>query len=122
MVEMGLRKNASILTDLVSALCRPFNKTSVIERLGKIEDEVKAQERDFYRQANLDEGSVEVQVAILTERINSLTKHFKDVRNDNQSRRGLLKMVAQRRSLLDYTRGKSEERYLDLIKRLGIRR
>ncbi|GAB4540549.1 MAG: 30S ribosomal protein S15 [Roseibium sp.] len=69
-----------------------------------------------------DTGSPEVQVAILTERINNLTEHFKGHGKDNHSRRGLLKMVAQRRSLLDYTRAKSEERYKSLIERLGIRR
>lgn len=69
-----------------------------------------------------DSGSPEVQVAILTERINNLTEHFKGHKKDNHSRRGLLKMVATRRSLLDYTRGKDEERYKNLIQRLGIRR
>jgi small subunit ribosomal protein S15 len=69
-----------------------------------------------------DTGSPEVQVAILTERIKNLTEHFKSHAKDNHSRRGLLKMVAQRRKLLDYTRGKSEERYRSLIGRLGIRR
>ena len=69
-----------------------------------------------------DSGSPEVQVAILTERIVNLTEHFKDHKKDNHSRRGLLKMVAQRRKLLDYTKAKDEARYQDLIKRLGIRR
>ena len=69
-----------------------------------------------------DTGSPEVQVAILTSRITTLTEHFKTHKKDNHSRRGLLMMVAQRRKLLDYTRAKSEERYQDLIKRLGIRR
>lgn len=69
-----------------------------------------------------DSGSPEVQVAILTHRINTLTEHFKDHKKDNHSRRGLLKMVATRRSLLDYTRRKDEERYKSLIQRLGIRR
>ena len=69
-----------------------------------------------------DTGSPEVQVAILTERINNLTEHFKSNKKDNHSRRGLLKMVSQRRKLLDYTRGKDEERYKTIIKRLGIRR
>lgn len=69
-----------------------------------------------------DTGSPEVQVAILTERITNLTEHFKDHAKDNHSRRGLLKMVAQRRKLLDYVRGKDEERYKSLIGRLGIRR
>ncbi|CTQ48366.1 30S ribosomal protein S15 [Jannaschia donghaensis] len=69
-----------------------------------------------------DTGSPEVQIAILTSRITTLTEHFKTHKKDNHSRRGLLMMVAQRRKLLDYARGKSEERYQDLIKRLGIRR
>ena len=69
-----------------------------------------------------DTGSPEVQVAILTSRITTLTEHFKTHKKDNHSRRGLLKMVAQRRKLLDYVKGKDEARYQDLIKRLGIRR
>lgn len=69
-----------------------------------------------------DTGSPEVQVAILTERINYLTDHFKMHKKDNHSRRGLLKMVAARRSLLDYVKGKDEARYANLIKRLDIRR
>jgi small subunit ribosomal protein S15 len=69
-----------------------------------------------------DTGSPEVQVAILTTRIANLTEHFKTHAKDNHSRRGLLKLVAQRRKLLDYLRGKDEQRYQDLIKRLGIRR
>lgn len=69
-----------------------------------------------------DTGSPEVQVAILTSRISTLTEHFKTHKKDNHSRRGLLMMVAQRRKLLDYARAKDEARYQDLIKRLGIRR
>ena len=69
-----------------------------------------------------DTGSPEVQVAILTERINNLTDHFKSHVKDNHSRRGLLKMVSQRRSLLDYLKGKDEARYRTLIEKLGIRR
>jgi len=69
-----------------------------------------------------DTGSPEVQVAILTSRITTLTEHFKTHKKDNHGRRGLLKMVAQRRKLLDYVRGKDQARYQDLIKRLGIRR
>ena len=69
-----------------------------------------------------DTGSPEVQVAILTSRINTLTEHFKTHKKDNHGRRGLLKLVAQRRKLLDYLRGNSEERYKDLIGKLGIRR
>jgi small subunit ribosomal protein S15 len=69
-----------------------------------------------------DTGSPEVQVALLTERINGLTDHFKSHKKDNHSRRGLLKMVALRRSLLDYVKSKDEARYQSLIKRLEIRR
>jgi len=69
-----------------------------------------------------DTGSPDVQVAVLTERIKNLTEHFKDHKKDNHSRRGLLKMVSQRRRLLDYVKGKDEERYKNLISRLGIRR
>jgi small subunit ribosomal protein S15 len=69
-----------------------------------------------------DTGSPEVQIAILSSRIETLTEHFKTHKKDNHSRRGLLKMVALRRKLLDYTRSKSEDRYKDLIKRLGLRR
>jgi small subunit ribosomal protein S15 len=69
-----------------------------------------------------DTGSPEVQVAILTSRINTLTEHFKTHKKDNHSRRGLLMMVAQRRKLLDYVRAQEEARYTSLIQRLGIRR
>ena len=69
-----------------------------------------------------DTGSPEVQVAILSERINNLTDHFKNYVKDNHSRRGLLKMVATRRSLLDYLKRKDEARYLALIEKHNIRR
>jgi small subunit ribosomal protein S15 len=69
-----------------------------------------------------DTGSPEVQVAILSERIVSLTEHFKTHVNDNHSRRGLLKLVSQRRQLLDYLKRADEGRYKTLIERLGIRR
>ncbi|MEM8980975.1 MAG: 30S ribosomal protein S15 [Pseudomonadota bacterium] len=69
-----------------------------------------------------DTGSPEVQVAILSSRIATLTEHFKTHKKDNHGRRGLLKMVALRRKLLDYTRSKDEERYQTLIKKLGLRR
>ncbi|MXN66823.1 30S ribosomal protein S15 [Stappia sp. GBMRC 2046] len=69
-----------------------------------------------------DTGSPEVQVAILTERITNLTEHFKSHGKDNHSRRGLLKLVSNRRSLLDYVKKNDEERYRSLIQRLGIRR
>jgi len=69
-----------------------------------------------------DTGSPEVQVAILTERITNLTEHFKTHVKDNHSRRGLLKLVSQRRQLLDYVRRSDETRYKTLIEKLGIRR
>ncbi len=69
-----------------------------------------------------DTGSPEVQVAFLSERIANLTEHFKSHKKDNHSRRGLLKLVSQRRKLLDYVKAKDEARYQDLIKRLKLRR
>ncbi|MEM0976440.1 MAG: 30S ribosomal protein S15 [Pseudomonadota bacterium] len=84
--------------------------------------ELKEQLIKDYALKDGDTGSPEVQVAILTSRITTLTEHFKTHKKDNHSRRGLLKMVAQRRKLLDYVKGKDEARYQDLIKRLGIRR
>ena len=69
-----------------------------------------------------DTGSPEVQVAVLTERINNLTDHFKTHKKDNHSRRGLLKLVSNRRSLLDYVKDQDQARYRTLIERLGIRR
>ena len=77
--------------------------------------------KEFAQKAG-DTGSPEVQVAILTERINNLTGHFKTHNKDNHSRRGLLKMVSARRSLLDYLKKKDESRYRTLIEKLGIRR
>jgi small subunit ribosomal protein S15 len=75
-----------------------------------------------HAQGKSDTGSPEVQVAILTERINNLTEHFKTHRKDNHSRRGLLMLVNKRRSLLDYLRRKDEQRYVDLIGKLGLRK
>lgn len=69
-----------------------------------------------------DTGSPEVQVAILSERIRNLTEHLGEHKKDHHSRRGLLIMVGQRRRLLDYLKGKSDERYRTLIERLGLRR
>ncbi len=69
-----------------------------------------------------DTGSPEVQVAILSERITTLTEHFKSHVKDNHSRRGLLKMVSQRRQLLDYLKRTDEKRYKTIIEKLGIRR
>jgi small subunit ribosomal protein S15 len=75
-----------------------------------------------YRLHEDDCGSPEVQIAILTERITNLTSHFRTHAKDNHSRRGLLKMVSQRRSLLDYVKSKDEARYRSIIEKLNIRR
>jgi small subunit ribosomal protein S15 len=82
----------------------------------------KAEVIKAYATTSGDTGSPEVQVAILTERITGLTEHFKTHVKDNHSRRGLLKLVSQRRQLLDYLRRIDEGRYKTLIERLGIRR
>jgi len=75
-----------------------------------------------FARTTLDTGSSEVQVAVLTERINNLTEHFKDHKHDNHSRRGLIKMVSLRRKLLDYVKSKDHAKYAALIAKLGIRR
>jgi small subunit ribosomal protein S15 len=75
-----------------------------------------------YQTHPTDTGSPEVQVAILSERISYLTEHFKSHAKDHHSRRGLLKLVGQRRRLLDYLKSKDTNRYAELIKRLGIRK
>ena len=75
-----------------------------------------------HKRSSEDTGSPEVQVAILTERIQNLTQHFKTHAKDNHSRRGLLMMVNKRRSLLDYLRREDEKRYTDLIAKLGLRK
>ena len=82
----------------------------------------KAEVIKSYATKSGDTGSPEVQVAILSERINNLTEHFKTHVKDNHSRRGLLKLVSQRRQLLDYLRRTDEARYKALIEKLGIRR
>jgi len=82
----------------------------------------KAELIKSYATKSGDTGSPEVQVAILSERITSLTDHFKTHVKDNHSRRGLLKLVSQRRQLLDYLRRTNEKRYRELIDKLGIRR
>lgn len=84
--------------------------------------EEKAQLIKKFARTEGDTGSPEVQVAILTHRINYLTGHFKEHKKDNHSRRGLLKMVSQRRRLLDYVKSRDEGRYNALISELGLRR
>ncbi len=87
-----------------------------------LDTSTKAQILKDYQRAQNDTGSPEVQVALLTARINGLTDHFKANGKDHHSRRGLLKMVSQRRKLLDYLKGKNADSYRNLIERLGLRK
>ena len=82
----------------------------------------KAEIISNYQQGEGDTGSPEVQVALLTHQISHLTEHFKTHIHDHHSRRGLLRMVNQRRNLLDYLKSKNQQRYRDLISKLGLRR
>ena len=84
--------------------------------------EVKDQVIGQYKLHGTDTGSPEVQIALLTHRITQLTEHFKTHKKDNHSRRGLLKLVSQRRRLLNYLKGSSSERYYRLIENLGLRK
>ena len=86
------------------------------------EKEVKEQLVGDYRTHDADTGSSQVQIALLTQRINELTEHFKIHKKDNHSRRGLLKMVSRRRKLLDYLKRTDIEQYHQMIERLGLRR
>jgi small subunit ribosomal protein S15 len=87
-----------------------------------LHQEKKAELIVKYKQHDKDTGSPEVQVAILSERINELTEHFKTHAKDHHSRRGLLKLVSHRRRLLDYLKAKDPQRYKKLIEGLGIRK
>src|SRR5260370_6058920 len=84
--------------------------------------QTKEQVVSDFRSHETDTGSPQVQVALLSKRINELTEHFKIHKKDNHSRRGLLKMVSQRRSLLDYLKRTDIERYHEVVTRLGLRR
>lgn len=84
--------------------------------------EGKAEIIKEYQRESGDTGSPEVQIALLTHNINALQDHFRDHQKDHHSRRGLIRMVNQRRKLLDYLKTKDATRYTDLIKRLGLRR
>ena len=75
-----------------------------------------------HARAENDTGGPEVQIAILSERINNLNQHFKDHKKDHHSRRGMLKMVSQRRRLLDYLKGRDADRYQAIVENLGLRR
>ena len=87
-----------------------------------ISKELKTQIIEKYKRDEKDTGSPEVQVALLTERINELTEHLKVHKKDNHSRRGLLKMVGKRRNLLNYLAKKDVQRYRDIIAKLGLRK
>ena len=87
-----------------------------------ISAEVKRESIGRFRKHETDTGSSEVQIALLTERINQLSEHFKTHKKDHHSRRGLLKIVGQRRRLLDYLKGEDVARYSALIQELGLRR
>ncbi|MFH1943770.1 MAG: 30S ribosomal protein S15 [bacterium] len=89
--------------------------------MGSMEEKKKETVKKYGKEEK-DTGSTTVQIALLTERINELTEHFKTHKKDHHSRRGLLKLVGQRRRLLDYLMSKDLERYRSLIKELGIRR
>ena len=84
--------------------------------------EQKAQIVKDYARGSADTGSPEVQVALMTSRINQLTEHFKEHKQDHHSRQGLVRLVNSRRKLLDYLKGKDLQRYRDLIAKLGLRR
>lgn len=84
--------------------------------------ENKAELIERHRLHGTDNGSPEVQIALLSERINSLTDHFKTHQKDHASRRGLIKMVSRRRRLLDYLRKNNSERYKDIVEKLGLRK
>jgi small subunit ribosomal protein S15 len=108
-----------VSTDLDDIPARPLSPKEITMSITT--ERKAALIRDYALKAG-DTGSPEVQVAILTERISNLTSHFKSHVKDNHSRRGLLKMVSQRRTLLDYVKKNDEARYKTLIERLGIRR
>jgi small subunit ribosomal protein S15 len=93
-----------------------------VEETAVLNKDRKTEVIGSYRTHDGDTGSPEVQVALLSERINYLTEHFKSHAKDHHSRRGLLKLVWQRRRLLDYLKRKDSDRYAELIRRLGIRK
>jgi small subunit ribosomal protein S15 len=94
----------------------------LVEVIPVLSNERKTEVITTFRTHATDTGSPEVQVALLSERINYLTEHFKTHVKDHHSRRGLLKLVGQRRRLLDYLKGKHADRYGEVIKKLGIRK
>jgi small subunit ribosomal protein S15 len=101
---------------------RGWNSEPLVEVNPVLSNERKTEVITTFRTHATDTGSPEVQVAILSERINYLTEHFKTHVKDHHSRRGLLKLVQQRRRLLDYLKAKHADRYSDIIKKLNIRK
>jgi len=112
------RASAALLDDIPACAINPTHKEATMS----ITAAEKTRLISEYATKAGDTGSPEVQVAILSSRIATLTEHFKTHKNDNHSRRGLLMLVAQRRKLLDHLKRKSEDRYQSLIQRLGLRR
>lgn len=108
-VANGLEQGADHIIEILKPICVPFDEKVIRAKIVEIEESYTSE-------------SPEVQIAVLTERINNLTEYFKGHKKDNDSRRGLLIMVSSRRSLLDYLKTKDEERYRKLIKSLNIRR
>jgi small subunit ribosomal protein S15 len=100
----------------------PVKSGPCVEERVALNKDRKTEVIGTYKTHTSDTGSPEVQVALLSERINYLTEHFKTHAKDHHSRRGLLKLVGQRRRLLDYLKRKDTDRYADLIRRLGIRK
>jgi len=105
--------------------CRLYTDLLLLRRIIQavsLAKETKEQIVTDFRTHEADTGSPQVQVALLSKRINELTEHFKTHKKDNHSRRGLLKMVSQRRSMLDYLKRTDIERYHEVVNRLGLRR
>jgi small subunit ribosomal protein S15 len=111
-----------MLDDIPAAAPRASSRTQLERSTMSLSAERKLEVVKDFATKKGDTGSPEVQIALLTERINGLTDHFKMHKRDNHSRRGLLKMVSLRRRLLDHVKDKDEGRYQKIIERLGIRR
>jgi small subunit ribosomal protein S15 len=111
-----------MLDDIPAAAPRASSRTQLERSTMSLSAERKLELVKDFATKKGDTGSPEVQIALLTERINGLTDHFKMHKRDNHSRRGLLKMVSLRRRLLDHVKDKDEGRYQKIIERLGIRR
>jgi small subunit ribosomal protein S15 len=122
--EVPARYNPSLHDFSMHGPLRQVGRKSTLSSEGNmaLAAEQKAKVVAEYQRAANDTGSPEVQVALLTTRINELTSHFKEHAKDHHSRRGLLRMVSRRRKLLDYLKGRSPQAYKGLIERLGLRK